>query len=128
MRPVMSTGCQRQVFRLNASELVDRFGGRLGQAGRVLFAKPFAKARRKTSLRAVRKLTERVHGELRSRSVPPLLVPLRELFDAAHAHDEQEYVRELIGKYPRASTRTCATFLGRTVSWTWHARSWASAA
>jgi uncharacterized protein (DUF2252 family) len=85
--------------RLNASELVDRFGGRLGAKGRILFAEPFAKARRKTSLRAVRKLTERVDGELRFRSVPPLLVPLRELFDAAHAHDEQEYVRELIGAY-----------------------------
>ncbi len=44
--------------RINASELVDRFGGRLGKKGRVLFAAPFAKARRKTSLRAVRKLTE----------------------------------------------------------------------
>jgi uncharacterized protein (DUF2252 family) len=85
--------------RLNASELVDHFGGRLGKKGRILFAKPFARARRKTSLRAVKKLTERVHGELRFRNVPPLLVPLRELFDAAHAHDEQAYVRELIGEY-----------------------------
>ena len=50
-----------------------------------MFAKPFAKARRKTSLRAVKKLTERVDGELRFRSVPPLLVPLRELFDPADA-------------------------------------------
>ncbi|HTC71401.1 MAG TPA: DUF2252 family protein, partial [Solirubrobacteraceae bacterium] len=49
--------------RLNASELVDRFGGRLGAKGRIVFAKPFAKARRKTSLRAVKKLTERVDGE-----------------------------------------------------------------
>jgi len=85
--------------RLNASELVDRFGGRLGEKGRILFAKPFAKARRKTSLRAIKKLTEHVHGELRFRSVPPLLVPLSELFDAAHAPDEEEYVRELIGGY-----------------------------
>ena len=85
--------------RLNASELVDHFGGRLGPKGRILFSKPFAKARRKTSLRAVEKLTERVHGELRFRSVPPLFVPLRELFDAAHAHDEEEYVRELIAEY-----------------------------
>ena len=71
--------------RLNASELVDRFGGRLGKKGRIVFDKPFAKARRKTSLRAVKKLTERVEGELRFRSVPPLLVPLRELFDPADA-------------------------------------------
>lgn len=47
----------------------------------------------------MKRLTERVEGELRFRSVPPLLVPLRELFDASHAHDEEEYVRELIGAY-----------------------------
>jgi uncharacterized protein (DUF2252 family) len=85
--------------RLNASELVERFGGRLGKQGRILFSKPFAKARRKTSLRAVMKLTERVHGELRFRSVPPLLVPLRDVFDDAHPQDETEYVRELIFEY-----------------------------
>jgi uncharacterized protein (DUF2252 family) len=85
--------------RLNASELVDRFGGRLGSKGRILFAKPFARARRKTSLRAVRKLTERVDGELRFRSVPPLLVPLRELFDPADARDETAWVRELLDQY-----------------------------
>jgi uncharacterized protein (DUF2252 family) len=85
--------------RLNASEIVHRFGGRLGPNGRVLFARPFAKAPRMTSLRAVRKLTERVDGELRFRSVPPLLVPLRELLvDESHP-DESEYVRELLRQY-----------------------------
>jgi hypothetical protein len=85
--------------RLNASELVHRFGGRLGSKGRILFTKPFAKARRKTSVRAVEKLTHRVGGELCFRSVPPLLVPLRELLDPRHAHLEEEYVRELLAQY-----------------------------
>ncbi len=85
--------------RLNASELVDRFGGRLGPKGRIVFAKPFAKARRKTSLRAVAKLTEQVDGRLRFRSVPPLLVPLRELYSPADARDEVGYVRELLEEY-----------------------------
>jgi len=85
--------------RLNASELVDRFGGKLGAKGRIVFAKPFAKARRKTSLRAVEKLTERVDGELRFRSVPPLLVPFRELFDPADARNETAYIRELLDEY-----------------------------
>jgi uncharacterized protein (DUF2252 family) len=84
--------------RINASELVDRFGGRLGKKGRVLFAAPFAKARRKTSLRAVRKLTELHHGEPRFRSVPPLLVPFRELWGDAN-RDESDYVRELLDGY-----------------------------
>ncbi len=85
--------------RLNASELVGRFGGRLGRRGRIVFAKPFDKARRKTSLRAVTKLTERVHGELRFRSVPPLLVPLRDVFDKAHPQNETEYVQDLMARY-----------------------------
>jgi uncharacterized protein (DUF2252 family) len=86
--------------RINASELVERFGGRLGAKGRIVFAKPFARARRKTSLRAVQKLTERVGGELRFRSVPPLLVPLRELFDRpARARDETAWVQELLDEY-----------------------------
>jgi len=85
--------------RINASELVDRFGGRLGAKGRIVFARPFAKARRKTSLRAVKKLTERVNGELRFRSVPPLLVPFRERFDPGDARDETDYIRELLHEY-----------------------------
>jgi uncharacterized protein (DUF2252 family) len=85
--------------RLNASELVDHFGGRLGKKGRILFAKPFAKARRKTSLRAVGKLTERVDGELRFRRVPPLLVPLHELVDPADAREDTDIVRVALEQY-----------------------------
>ena len=85
--------------RLNASELVEHFGGRLGKKGRILFAKPFAKARRKTSLRAVAKLTERVHGELRFRSVPPLLVPLSQLVDPDDARQDTDIVRVALDAY-----------------------------
>ena len=85
--------------RLNASELVHRFGGRLGTKGRLVFAKPFARARRKTSLRAVKKLTERDGGELRFRNVPPLLVPFRDLFYAAGGRDGEEYIRGLLDGY-----------------------------
>ena len=85
--------------RINASELVDRFGGRLGKQGRIVFAAPFAKARRKTSLRAVRKLTKVSHGEPRFRSVPPLLVPLRELASFEDEREEADYVREVLAEY-----------------------------
>ena len=85
--------------RLNASELVDRFGGRLGKTGRILFARPFAKARRKTSLRAVERLTERVNGELRFRSVPPLFVPLHELVDPDDARRDIDIVRAALDQY-----------------------------
>jgi len=85
--------------RLRASELVDRFGGRLGQKGRILFAQPFVKGRAKTSLRAVTKLTERVDGELRFRSVPPLLVPLRDVRGQDDPFAQSEYVRGLMANY-----------------------------
>jgi uncharacterized protein (DUF2252 family) len=85
--------------RINASELIDHFGGRLGRKGRILFTQPFAKAHRKTSLRAVKKLTEQVDGKPRFRHVPPLLVPLRELFSPANAHEESDYAREVIQEY-----------------------------
>jgi uncharacterized protein (DUF2252 family) len=85
--------------RLNASELVDKFGGRLGKKGRILFAKPFAKARRKTSLRAVERLTERVDGTPRFRSVPPLLVPLRELVDPADARKDTDIAQAALDAY-----------------------------
>ena len=116
--------------RLNASELVDRFGGRLGKKGRILFAKPFAKARRKTSLRAVTKLTERVDGELRFRSVPPLLVPLARAASTrpTRATRHRHRPRSCWTSTPPASTRTGATCSGPIASSTWPARSSASAA
>jgi uncharacterized protein (DUF2252 family) len=85
--------------RLNANELVDRFGGRLGRKGRILFAAPFAKAQRKTSVRAVEKLTERNQGELRFRNVPPLLVPLHELVDPNDARRDTDIVSAALEQY-----------------------------
>jgi uncharacterized protein (DUF2252 family) len=85
--------------RLNASELVQQFGGRLGKKGRILFARPFAKARRKTSLRAVTKLTERVGAEPRFRQVPPLLVPLSELVDPDDARKDTDIVQAALDAY-----------------------------
>ncbi|HEY1367282.1 MAG TPA: DUF2252 domain-containing protein [Gaiellaceae bacterium] len=85
--------------RLTASELVEHFGGRLGRKGRIVFAKPFARARQKTHLRAVAKLTERVGGELRFRHVPPLLVPMREALADLHPTDEAEFVQSVIDTY-----------------------------
>ena len=85
--------------RLDANELVDRFGGRLGNKGRIVFTKPFAKARSKTSLRAVARLTERVGGELRFRDVPPLLVPLRHLVDPNDARRDIDIANAALEQY-----------------------------
>jgi uncharacterized protein (DUF2252 family) len=88
--------------RINPSQLVDRFGGRLGKNGRILFTKPFAHARRKTSLRAVKKLTVQVDGKPRFRSVPPLLVRFSDLHDPSDPRDQSDYVSDLLDAY-RAS-------------------------
>jgi uncharacterized protein (DUF2252 family) len=87
--------------RLNASELVGRFGGELGREGRIVFDRTFEKGRRKTHLRAVKKLTERHEGELRFRHVPPLLVPLRALLDTPGLpfDDEREYSATVLAQY-----------------------------
>jgi uncharacterized protein (DUF2252 family) len=86
--------------RIAASELIDRFGGRLGKNGRILFTKPFAKAPRKTSLRAVSKLTEDVNGRPLFRCVPPLLVPFRDLHDpTVDPRAEADYVQDALAKY-----------------------------
>jgi uncharacterized protein (DUF2252 family) len=87
--------------RLNASELVGRFGGQLGPQGRIVFDRTFAKGRRKTHLRAVKKLTEHHHGRLRFRHVPPLLAPLRALLEASAGalRDEGEYSEMVLAQY-----------------------------
>ncbi|HWH66505.1 MAG TPA: DUF2252 family protein, partial [Gaiellales bacterium] len=65
--------------RLDADELTARFGTELDAGGHQLLTRTFQRGRRKTSARAVRKLTEVVDGKLRFVSVPPLLTPLHEL-------------------------------------------------
>ena len=64
--------------------------------------KGVTKARSKDSLRALRKLTEVVDGELRIRSEPPLLVPAEELLPDAEGHDLAELLSGVLEAY-RAS-------------------------
>ena len=85
--------------RLTAAELVERFGGSLGRKGRIQFSKHFAKAPRKDHARAVRKLTETIDGQPRFRSVPPLLVPFREVAGKRGPEDPDAYVKELLSEY-----------------------------
>ena len=64
--------------------------------------KGVTKARSKDSLRALRKLTEVVDGELRIRSEPPLLVPAEELVADDEGHDLAELLTGVLDAY-RAS-------------------------
>jgi uncharacterized protein (DUF2252 family) len=84
--------------RLDADQLTARFGTRLDADGEQLFDRTFAKGRRKDSARAARKLTERVDGEPRFVSAPPLLTPLHELV-SADPDEREAWVRELLDAY-----------------------------
>ena len=66
--------------RVDVAEIRDRFQAGFSEKELKNFDRNVAKARRKDRLRAFSKLTERVDGELRIRSDPPVLVPRRELF------------------------------------------------
>jgi uncharacterized protein (DUF2252 family) len=84
--------------RLDADELTARFGTKLDADGQELFTRTFAKGRRKTSARAVRKLTQLVDGKLRFSSLPPLLTPLHEL-DGSDPGEHEPYVQGLLDQY-----------------------------
>ncbi len=61
--------------------------------------KGVAKARSKDSLRALRKLTHEVDGELRFISQPPLIVPIEELLPAGESRDLRETFMHLLDAY-----------------------------
>jgi uncharacterized protein (DUF2252 family) len=84
--------------RLDADELTARFGTRLDADGQELFDRTFEKARRKTSARAARKLTEVVDGKVRFTSAPPLLTPIHELY-GIDAHERERHARVLMDQY-----------------------------
>jgi uncharacterized protein (DUF2252 family) len=84
--------------RLDADELTARFGTRLDAEGQELFTHAFQKGRRKTSARAVRKLTTVVDGKLRFTSAPPLLTPLDEL-DDRNPEERRRWVDGVLQQY-----------------------------
>ena len=58
-----------------------------------------AKAQRKTRMRAFSKLTERVDGELRIRSDPPVLVPVEEIFKGRTLKTAENRIRRVLDEY-----------------------------
>jgi uncharacterized protein (DUF2252 family) len=75
---------------------------RLGRIERNEAVLDVAKARTRDSLRAFKKLTRKVDGELRFVKDPPLLVPLEDLVLSDEArHRSERSLRKLIKKYRR---------------------------
>ncbi len=77
----------------------DRREGKRGREGAVVDVE---KARTRDSHRALRKLTERVNGDIRFVKDPPLLVPLEDLVLTEEArHQTERSLRKLIKQYRR---------------------------
>jgi uncharacterized protein (DUF2252 family) len=80
--------------RLDLEEQFSRWGERVDDASRKVLDKALEKARRKDSLRALRKLTYKVDGEPRIISDPPLVVPIRDMV----APEEEQHVRATLAR------------------------------
>jgi uncharacterized protein (DUF2252 family) len=85
--------------RMDLQGLHDNYGGDIDGAELEAVRRNVDKARRKNSLRALTKLTQRVNGRLRFISEPPLLVPAEELLPAAEADAISERIEALVESY-----------------------------
>jgi uncharacterized protein (DUF2252 family) len=82
---------------LDADALLAELRGRHEERARTRVQLSVAKARRRTSLRALARLTHAVDGDVRFVSDPPVLVPIAELADPAGGVDAA--LRELFRRY-----------------------------
>jgi uncharacterized protein (DUF2252 family) len=89
---------------VNLDMVRDRLAGMASPEQRRQFERNVAKTRRKTRMRAFSKLTQRVNGELRFVSDPPVLVPIEELFPEAVALDAEHRLRDILESYRRTLT------------------------
>ena len=63
------------------------------------FVRTVAKARNKDSLRALRRLTERISGDLRIASRPPILVPIEEVAEGHSVEEITAVIEGILAEY-----------------------------
>jgi len=87
--------------QLDSDSIAARWATAVGGAQRKAFQRNVAKARAKDSDRAFAKLTERVDGELRIVSNPPLIVPVAELAreTGAEGSEVEALVMKVLSEY-----------------------------
>ncbi len=85
--------------RLNVRDVARRFSSGIPQKDLERFERALAKARLRTSVRALAKLTHRLNGRLRIVHDPPLLVPVEELIAVGRADEADHHVEETIDRY-----------------------------
>jgi uncharacterized protein (DUF2252 family) len=86
-------------LRVEVGALRDQLAPRATAQRLRTFERNVAKARRKTRMRAFSKLTERVDGQLRIASDPPVLIPLEEIFSGPQAATAEARIREVLESY-----------------------------
>ena len=86
-------------LRLDATELLRRWGSEADAKVIQVFEQRVQKARGKDHLRAVAKLTEEVDGRLRFRADPPLLTPIDQLVDVDHQAEAVESLVKALAEY-----------------------------
>jgi uncharacterized protein (DUF2252 family) len=86
--------------RLDVAGIYARFRASIKPRDAKAFDKLVAKATRKDSLRGLARLTERVNGELRIASRPPVLIPIEQLAGDQRSTDEiAEFTRKVLSDY-----------------------------
>ena len=85
--------------RIDAQAVIDQAGSRFSAEEVRRFEKAVSKAEGKDNLKAFAKLTENVDGDIRIAADPPLIVPVRELPEAALVEDSQKWVHDRFVEY-----------------------------
>ncbi len=93
------TNLQVWYARLDVTSMAAELKRDLSAKERKAFDAEYRKAQSKSSVRALTKLTEVVDGEIRFRSEPPLLTPLRELLADSDSVATEAHVKHLVRGY-----------------------------
>ena len=98
--------------RLDISQLYEQAQAALRKRQRKGVEREIAKARRKTSLRAFEKLTERDGETVRIASDPPLIVPVEEVFPGVEGADAERWLGDLLSDYAATLSDDTARLFG----------------
>ena len=85
--------------RVDVDQIRDAFAQMVTKEERKRFERNLAKSQRKDRMRAFSKLTERVDGELRIASDPPVLVPLEGLYQGEQLARAESQVQSMLDEY-----------------------------
>jgi uncharacterized protein (DUF2252 family) len=88
--------------RLDMDDFLNAVDRRMPADATIAARRATARARAKTSLKALMKLTEQVDGRRRFISAPPLMVRLDDLVDGAEPADVEAQIRALLAVYQRS--------------------------